>query len=187
MTTVADATADRFDDVAAVFGGKGDQSRCWCQWFRQPNAAWNASNARARRAALQDQTASGVPPGVIAYDDAGEPVGWCGLAPRADYPRLARSPVTKGPPDEDGLWAITCFVVRPGARRQGISGSLLDAAVDLARRYAATTLEAYPIDVSVRTPTSSALYHGALSVFTRAGFTEVARPKPDRPTVRRTL
>lgn len=31
---------------------------------------------------------------------------------------------------------------------------------------------------------AAALYHGALSVFLRSGFTEVARPTPDRPSVR---
>jgi hypothetical protein len=48
-------------------------------------------------------------------------------------------------------------------------------------------VEAYPIDLAVRTPSSSELYHGAFHVFQRAGFTEVARPKPDRPVVRLTF
>jgi hypothetical protein len=31
---IADATAERWDDVVAVMGTCGDPSRCWCQWFR---------------------------------------------------------------------------------------------------------------------------------------------------------
>jgi GNAT superfamily N-acetyltransferase len=80
---------------------------------------------------------------------------------------------------------VTCFVVRRGARRQGLAGPLLDGAVALARDAGATTVEGYPLDLAVRTSTSAAaLYHGPLSVFLRAGFTEVARPAPDRPVVR---
>jgi GNAT superfamily N-acetyltransferase len=151
------------------------------------NADWNAGTTQGRRTALRAQTEDGPPPGVLVYDDNGAAAGWCGLAPRADYPRLARSAVAQATQDEDGLWAVTCFVVRVGHRRQGVSGTLLDGAVDLARRHGARVIEGYPIDLGVRTPSSSELYHGAFHVFQRAGFVEVARPKPDRPTVRLTL
>ncbi|HEY2296551.1 MAG TPA: GNAT family N-acetyltransferase [Jatrophihabitans sp.] len=187
MVTVADATSDRWQDVVAVMGSKGDPARCWCQFFRGTNADWNAGTSGARRAALRAQLESGPPPGVLAYDDDAAAVGWCGLAPRADYPRLARSLTAKATQDEDGLWALTCFVVPVRARRQGVSGVLLDGAVELARRYGARTIEAYPIDLAIRTPSSSELYHGAFHVFQRSGFVEVARPKSDRPTVRLTL
>ena len=41
------------------------------------------------------------------------------------------------------------------------------------------------MDLAVRGRTSAAeLYHGPLSVFLRAGFTEVGRPQPARPVVR---
>ena len=187
MVTIADATADRWDDLVAVMGTKGDPARCWCQFFRGTNADWNAATSQSRRSELHAQVERRPPPGVLAYDASGAPAGWCGLAPRADYPRLARSLIAKATQDQDGLWAITCFVVRVGQRRHGVSGALLDGAIELARRHGARALEAYPIDVGVRTPSSSELYHGAFHVFQRAGFVEVARPKPDRPTVRLVL
>ena len=187
MPSVVDATPDRWDDVVAVMAGKGDAARCWCQFFRGTNADWNAGTSAGRRTALRSQLESGPPPGVVAYDEGGTPAGWCGVAPRAHYPRLARSLIAKATQDEDGLWALTCFVVPVRARRHGLSAVLLDGAVDLARRHGARTIEAYPIDLAVRTPSSSELYHGAFHVFLRAGFVEVARPKPDRPTVRLTL
>ncbi len=90
--------------------------------------------------------------------------------------------------DESGLWAVTCFVVRTGARRQGLAEPLLDGAIGLARRHGARAIEAYPVDVTVKKPSSSELYHGPLTVFLRAGFTEVGdRPKPARTTVRLVL
>src|SRR5690242_7615801 len=183
MPTVVDATPERWDDVATVMGTRGDPARCWCQWFRGTNAEWKTGTTATRRMALRAQVGSGRPPGVLAYDD-GVPAGWCAIAPRAEYPRLARSLIGKATPDEDGLWSVTCFVVPQRFRRQGLSAVLIGGAVDLARRHGAHSIEAYPIDLAVRTPSSSELYHGAFHVFLGAGFAEVARPKPDRPTVR---
>ena len=80
---------------------------------------------------------------------------------------------------------MTCFVVRRPARRRGLTAGLLDGAVALARDGGATVVEGYPVGLAARTATSSAaLYHGPLSVFLRAGFTEVARAAADRPVVR---
>jgi GNAT superfamily N-acetyltransferase len=188
MATVADATPDRWDDLTAVMSTRGDPSRCWCQWFRLRRKDFDGTRVADRRAMLQEQVGAPVPPGVLAYDDDGVPSGWCAVAPRASYPALATSRVAAVTADADGLWAVTCFVVRVGARRQGLSAVLLEGAVDLARRHGAKLLEAYPIDTGVRTPSTAELYHGALPVFLRAGFTAVdARSSPARPVVRLTL
>jgi GNAT superfamily N-acetyltransferase len=85
------------------------------------------------------------------------------------------------------VWAVTCFVVRVGHRRRGVASALLDGAVDLARRHGAAVVEGYPVDTSARKASSAELYHGPLSVFGAAGFTEVARPSPARAVVRRTV
>jgi len=125
-----------------------------------------------------------VPPGVLVYDAAGVPSGWCAVSPRADYPRLTTYRIA-GTDDEDGLWAVTCFLVRVGARRHGLADALLDGAVDLARRHGARVVEAYPVDTTMRTAMAVELRHGPLSVFLRAGFREVgARAAPARPVVR---
>jgi GNAT superfamily N-acetyltransferase len=185
MPTVADATPERWHDLVAVFGTRGDASRCWCQWFRHQRPGFYATTSEQRRADLQSQVEAPVPPGVLVYDDAGAPSGWCAVAPRADYPRLTTYPVTAGTADEDGLWAVTCFVVRVGKRRQGLAEVLLDGAVDLARRHGARAVEAYPLDTTMRTASAAELFHGPLSVFLRLGFTEIgARTTKARPVVR---
>lgn len=187
MVTVADASAERWADVVAVMGVRGESARCWCQWFRHQRPGFHATSADRRRADLRAQVDMSVPPGVLAYDEAGVPSGWCALAPRADYPRLStyRMAATE---DEDGLWALTCFLVRVGARGQGLVDALLDGAVDMARRHGARQIEAYPVDTSVRTVMAAELRHGPLSAFLRAGFREVGpRPAPARPVVRRRL
>ena len=184
---VVAATPGRWADLVAVFDGPGDPGRCWCQWFFR-GAQADRAHAEGNRGALRRQVDEGPPPGVLGYVD-GVPTGWSAVAPRPGYTRLTRSPLLRDqPPDEladPTVWSVTCFVVRRGARKQGLAGPLLDGAVALARDSGGRVVEGYPIDLAVRTSTSSAeLYHGPLSVFLRAGFAEVARPTPDRPVVR---
>jgi GNAT superfamily N-acetyltransferase len=184
---VLPCTPQRWPDLVAVFDGPGDPGRCWCQWFFR-GAQADRVHADGNRAALRRQVDEGPPPGVLGFVD-GVPTGWCAVAPRPSYTRLTRSALLRElPPDEladPAVWSVTCFVVRRGARRQGLAGPLLDGAVALARAAGARGIEGYPIDLAVRSSTSSAaLYHGPLSVFLRAGFAEVARPTPDRPIVR---
>lgn len=177
------ATADTWDDVVTVMGTRGDPSRCWCQFFLLTGAAWRESRAAENRERLRCQiTSAGYPVGVLARQGA-HPIGWCAVAPIDDYPRLLASPLTGTA--LPGTWSITCFVVRVGHRRQGVSRALLAGAVDHARAGGARLIEAYPIDTTVRESASSAdLYHGPLGIFLDAGFTEVARPSPARPLVR---
>jgi ribosomal protein S18 acetylase RimI-like enzyme len=184
------ATPERWPDLVTVFDGPGDPGRCWCQWFLR-GARADRAHADGNRAALRRQVSGGPPPGVLGYV-AGVPTGWCAVAPRPGYTRLVRSPLLRDlPPDEladPTVWSVTCFVVRRGARRQGLARQLLDGAVALARASGGRVLEGYPLDLAVRSSTgSAALYHGPLSVFLRAGFAEVTRPTPDRPVVRLSL
>jgi GNAT superfamily N-acetyltransferase len=184
---VRPCTPERWADLEAVLDGPGDPGRCWCQWFFR-GAQADRVHADANRAALRRQVAEGPPPGVLGYVD-GVPTGWCAVAPRPSYTRLVRSALLRDTPAgalaDPGVWAVTCFVVRRGSRRQGLAAPLLDGAVALARGAGATVVEGYPVDVAGRSSTSAAaLYHGPLSVFLRAGFAEIARPAPDRPVVR---
>jgi GNAT superfamily N-acetyltransferase len=186
-TAVHDCTPDRWRDVEAVFAGPGDPGRCWCQWFYR-GARIERAFADRNRQALRDQVAER-PPGVLAYV-AGEPSGWCAVAPRPTYTRLLRSRALAGTPPQEladpTVWSVTCFVVRRPARRRGLSGLLLAAAVDLARRSGAAVVEGYPVDAAPPVP-AAGLYPGPLPVFLRAGFTEVRRTPQGRPVVRLTL
>jgi ribosomal protein S18 acetylase RimI-like enzyme len=192
---IVPATRAIWDDVVAVFGTKGDPSRCWCQWFRMRNADWKHATTAANREALKEQVVGSErdpAPGLIAYVD-GEPAGWCAVAPRAGYPRLETSLVMKtlartvdGDEFADPrVWSITCFVVRVNARRNGLAGELVRSAVDFARDHGADIVEGYPVDIDRKSSVSSSeLYHGALSMFVDAGFEVVAGQGDARPVVR---
>lgn len=183
MITVYPATGDRWDDVVEVMGTRGDPSRCWCQFFMFRQRDWGSTTTGSRRAALHEQVHGDDPaPGVLAYTGDG-PVGWCAVAPKAAYPRLMYSPNTGSA--VDGVWSVTCFVVKVGHRRQGVASALLAGAVDHARSHGAGAVEGYPVDPGARASVSAAeLYRGTASLFADSGFTEVSRPSAARSVVR---
>jgi ribosomal protein S18 acetylase RimI-like enzyme len=78
---------------------------------------------------------------------------------------------------------VVCFVVPPAYRHQGVARALLQGAVEYAAKRGARIVEAYPIDKAKR-GADDWMWHGAKSMFDRAGFEEVARRKPQRPVVR---
>jgi GNAT superfamily N-acetyltransferase len=186
---VVAATADRWPDLEDVFGTRGDPSRCWCQWFFDGAHVGPDDIAAANKQSFRAQVEAGPPPGVVAYLD-GQPAGWAAVAQRRCYGRLRRSAVLRGMAAGEfadvSVWSVSCFVVRAGARRQGVSAALLTGAVDLAGQGGASVVEGYPVDLAVKSSVTAAeLYHGALSTFLAAGFVEVSRPMPTRPVVRR--
>lgn len=187
--TIEPATVARFDDVEHALTGGGDGGSCWCQWWMLRAKDWDATSRDERRDMLRVDLDAPVPSGLVAYVD-GEPAGWVKVAPRPDQPRIAHTRNFQGSPepmDATDVWAITCFVVRREHRSQGIATRLLDAAVEHARTHGARVVEGYPLDLGVKRFTTNELYHGTLSSFLDAGFTEVARPAAARPIVSLTL
>ncbi len=178
---VSEAT---FDDVQTVFGERGQAARCQCQRYRMGWYDHQSDNVAGRRDLLRDQVGEGH--GLLAYLDA-EPVGWCSVAPRPDYPYL-RQPTWKGRnenKDDATVWAATCFAIRAGFRRQGVSRALVASAIDLARDSGARALEAYPMQPAPGKDVPWGEMHvGALSAFLAAGFRIVHTPSLRRAIVR---
>ncbi|WP_375388046.1 GNAT family N-acetyltransferase [uncultured Amnibacterium sp.] len=179
--------ADRagFAAVEHALTGGGDGASCWCRWLLDTRKAFDAASRDERRSALAAELASTEPsPGLVAI--AGDAAaGWVRVGPRTAQPGVLRTQVVRRgsaePPDEGGVWAVTCFVVRREHRGDGVAGRLLGAAVEHARAGGARVVEGYPVDRAVRTTaTSSELWHGTIGLFARAGFAETARPTPAR-------
>jgi GNAT superfamily N-acetyltransferase len=188
--TIVPANEASWEDLRAVFGTRGDTSRCFCQRYKMaPRESWASVGAEELAFRLRAQTDCGHPgsgstSGLVAYLD-GEPAGWCAVEPRIAYPRLLlRTRVPWDGRDEDktddSVWAVTCFAIRAGFRRRGISGALARAAVDYAREHCARALEGYPMTTT--NALLGELHVGTVGVFAAAGFTEVTRP-----TVRRAV
>jgi len=150
-------------------------------WWRMNRAEWNRRRGEGNRKAFRKLVRSGAEPGVLAYAD-GEPVGWCAIAPREEYPLLGRGRILT-PVDDQPVWSVTCFFIARGFRHQGLSTALLKAAVEFARARGARIVEGYPHDA--KKPTADAfVYTGLASAFQKAGFREVARRSKTRPIMR---
>lgn len=180
-------TPARWPDLEALFAARGcAQARaCWCMYYRLSGpgsdlsgASQGASERRGKLKALVD---AGKPPGLLGYRN-GVPVGWVSLGPREDFAKLARSPVMKAV-DTQPVWSVICFVVPPQYRGQGVARALLDGAIRYAASQGARLIEAYPVDKPGRTD-ADGLWFGTKSMYDAAGFSEVARRKPERPVVR---
>ena len=192
---IVPANEASWEDIRAVFGTRGDPSRCFCQRYKmQPRESWASVGAEELSFRFRTQTDCGHPEsgstsGLVAYTD-GEPVGWCAVEPRPAYARLllrTRVPWEgreEDKPDES-VWAVTCFVTRTGFRRRGVSRALARAAVDFARERGARALEGYPmITEPGQELMSSELHVGSRSIFADAGFTEVSHPTLRRVVMR---
>jgi GNAT superfamily N-acetyltransferase len=177
-------TAARWPDVVRLFGPRGACAGCWCMWWRRSRAEFVRGKGDGNQRAFHRVVEAGPPPGVLAYA-GGEPVGWCAVAPRADYPRFAGSRVLAAV-DDAPVWSVTCFFVARSWRGRGVSRALLDAATRFARRRGARIVEGYPIDAGKKQP-DVFVYTGLAPAFAKAGFREVARRSPTRPIVRRRL
>jgi len=154
-------------------------------WWRLPRAQWGRQKGAGNKSALRRLVASNEDPlGVLAYID-NKPAGWCALAPRTSYPRLANSRIM-APIDDKPVWSVTCFFVARQYRRQGLMVALLKEAIQYAAKRAAKILEGYPSEVKKGYP-DVFYYTGTTSAFRRAGFREVARRSPTRPIFRRLL
>ena len=183
-------TPERFDDLAALFEEGGDPRWCWCTYFRVRGRDWSNSTAAVNRAELAARADDEPPAGLLAYE-GGTVVGWVSLGPRETYDRLTHSKVL-GPVDEAPVWSVVCFVVGKRARGRGVARTMLDAAIDHARRRGATHLEAYPTDTDGSRMPAANLYSGTLRMFEDAGFEVVARRQANastrvRPIVRLAL
>ena len=179
-------SAETWADLEELFGAPGGSivRGCWCMYYRLTGPEGRERTKEQNKQALHSLATSGRPPGLVGYT-GGRPVGWISLGPRADYRRLARSPIMK-PVDDAAVWSIVCSYVVRSERGKGIQHKLLAAAIDYARGQGVRLLEAYPIDKDVPSHPDF-MFFGSRSLYERAGFREVERRSPTRVVMRRTL
>jgi GNAT superfamily N-acetyltransferase len=179
------ATPERWSDLAKLFGPRGACAGCWCMWPRLTSSEFRRGIGDGNRRALQRLVRKAARPGILAYA-AGEPIGWCALAPRSEYRRLETSRVM-APVDDRPVWSVVCFFVTRQWRGRGLTVRLLREAARYAASRGARILEGYPTDPKRGRPAAAFVWTGLSSAFERAGFREVARRSPSRPIMRRTL
>lgn len=169
--TTRPATA--FDDVRTMVGPKRpDANVCWCLSYRLTSSKENNTLSGTARGDKVRELMEQGPPGVLAYDAQGEVVGWAAVHPRADTSFATSRKIPHI--DDADVWAVWCIKVRPGHRKQGISHTLLQGAVDLARAKGAPAIEGYPVDNHGEKVDLTMAYVGTKKLFEAAGFTQAA-------------
>lgn len=171
------ASPDLWPAIAALFESTSTLRWCWCQYWRKPGSSWTNADVDANRADLEQLVEGAPAPGLVALVDGGA-VGWVGLGPREDFPRLARSRTLPTLPGE-GVWSVNCFVVARGHRRRGLARRLLEAAVEYSGRHGARIVEGFPVETAGDRIPSAGAYTGTRSMFESAGFA-VAGPTTSR-------
>ena len=175
-------TSDRWEDLAAFFGPSGAFSHCWCTWWRQTGAEFSSrvqEEGAANRALMHEIVEAGSEPGLLAYRD-GKAVGWIGVAPRIQYGRILRSRRIGPAPEEaadERVWSVVCFWIPRKERGKGVANDLLRGAVEQARERGARALEAYPVDTAGGRQPAANLFTGTVTMYERADFRVVDRPR----------
>jgi GNAT superfamily N-acetyltransferase len=182
-------TPDRLDDLGRLFSTDPVAAGCWCMWFIIPVKDYHAAGGEGNRASFTKLAAeSDLPMGLLACNDAGEPVGWCAVGPRSRYVRALKTPTYKGgaPEDDSPIWLVPCFFTREDIRGLGVTAALLEAAVELARQNGATALDGFPFSGAAKR-SSGDVQVGFESLFASCGFRPIRTPSSSRIVMRRDL
>ena len=145
------------------------------------SSAFRRSSKQDRVDALEEMVRAGTPVGILAYDEE-QPGAWCSIAPRETYAALERYRALPRI-DDSPVWSVACLFVDRRFRRQGLTGSLLRAAVDYARAHNAPVVEGYPVAPDAPSYT----YMGSPETFRRAGFVNVTPAGQKRLVMRYNL
>ena len=185
--TVVPLTPDLWPAFEGLFGKQGACYGCWCTHFRLPPAVRRIPDKQRNKDHIKARIEAGPPPGLLAFD-GDRAVGWMQIGPRADVPEWnnkgrVSAPVEDVDAADAGIWAISCFFLRTGARGQGLTHQLVAAGIAHARENGARLLEACPMRQS-KDSRSIGLYVGSARVFEKAGFAVVAERKAGRPLMR---
>lgn len=151
-------------------------------WWRLSRAEFSKQKGDGNKRALKKIVDSGEIPGILAYSHD-EPVGWCAVAPREDFPALERSRVLKRV-DDNKVWSVVCFFIAKPFRHKGLTAELLKAAVEYVNDRSGKIVEGYPVEPKGGKTADVFAYTGLTSAFRKTGFVEVARRSETRPIMR---
>ena len=153
-------------------------------WRAENYKTWQSMRGSGAKKCFRELVQKGKAHGVLAFAED-EPVGWCSIGHRKDFPALQKSKTYKRE-DTNNVWSVTCFFIHRKWRRRGLSRGLLKKAVETMRKRSAKVVEAYPVTTTKdgRRVGSSTAWTGPLTIFEELGFKTVQTPNPLRPLVR---
>jgi GNAT superfamily N-acetyltransferase len=115
----------------------------WCRcvaWWVPTWDGWGERTDAENRALREELCARGEWDGYLAYN-GDDPVAWCQVGPRDRLEKLAVQ-LSRDP--DPGAWAVSCVLVAPSFRGNGIARMLVEDVVADLRARGIERLEAYP-------------------------------------------
>ena len=175
-------TKETWKDFTTLFGERGACGGCWCMSWRLKKSIFDSQKGERNKQAMKALVDKNTSIGVIAYDGK-NPIGWCAVAPREDFPRLENSKVL-APIDDKPVWSIVCFFINKEYRKQGLSSEIIKGAVEFCKKGKAKIVEGYPVKPYTENMPPAFAWTGFPNAFIKAGFTEVERRSKSRPIMR---
>ena len=169
---------DLFDKRA--FSDNPNWAGCYCVFnhFAGDGEAWMARTAAQNRVEAERMIREGSLKGYLAYAD-GQAVGWCNVNDKHVYPHFSQV----GEDDGSRVAAVTCFVIDPANRRQGVARALLHRACADYATAGYDYIEGYPL---AGEGTCASHYHGHPGLYESEGFAMHLRIE-DRLCMRKAL
>jgi GNAT superfamily N-acetyltransferase len=169
--------ASRVSDFFAVHSAANGADWCYCAaWWVPTWDGWGERSAKQNRELRSSLLERGEYDGYLLYVD-NSPAGWCQVGPRDRLSKLVEQFQLRHDAD---TWAITCFLIAPSYRRQGMSSYMLDAVVEDLRDSGVRRIEAFPRRGAELD--EAELWNGPEDLFLEAGF-EVVLDDPVRPVL----
>lgn len=181
--TFALLTKDNWKEFVRLFGSRGACGNCWCMYYRLKKEEFvQGKKNEGNKQAMKKLVWAGKPTGFLAFHES-RAIAWCAFAPRQDFIKLEKSRVHKRI-DDRPVWSIPCLFIARDFRKKGVSGELLKALIEYARKKKIRTLEAYPVIPTQDKLPDAFAWIGFYKSFARAGFEIVDRTSKNRPMVR---
>lgn len=167
--TIAPASAETVRDYLHFFDTRAfcdNPGWAWCycvfNHFEGGETAWMARTGEINRADAEKMICEGSLKGYLAYHD-GQVVGWCNANDKSAYPLFRNI----GGRDGKRVCAVTCFVIDPDYRRQGVARSLLRRVCEDYAAMGYDYMESYPV---AGEGTCATHYHGHPAMYESEGF-----------------
>lgn len=176
---------ETWKDFTTLFGERGACGGCWCMHWRLTSSQFDKLKGDGNKKAMKKLVDKNSTIGIIAYINS-KAIGWCSVAPREDFIRLANSKILK-PVDEKPVWSIVCFFVNKEYRKQGLSAEIIKGAVEFCKKKKAQIVEGYPVEPYSENMPAAFAWTGFPKAFIKAGFEEVERRSKSRPIMRLSL
>jgi len=173
--------SSNFSDFEFLFTEKGACEGCWCMQCRLQADEFEAGRGEGNRLAMKALVESGQIPGIIVYND-NEPVGWCSLGNREDFPRLPKSHETQI--IDEQTWIISCLFIRRDWRRRGVKRALLGHLITYCKTQGAKVLESHQCNSNFSKYPDNFAWAGIQKAYEAMGFQKVDTESDKRPIMR---